>query len=188
VPFERLTMTALCESLLLWVALIAVVVAAAIDVKLRLIPNVVVLVMAGAGVGLRVLTDGWASWESLVLAIGTFLPLGLLAGRDMVGGGDAKMIAAVTLLVEPSLVPQEFLAIALAGGFLGIVYLARQHRALCLGAANSGPGAGTVVVLAAPNAVPDSTPMSLPYGVAIAAGAAFVLFRGVPECWFGTSC
>jgi prepilin peptidase CpaA len=163
------------HALLLSIGLMALIVAAAVDVKLRLIPNPVVLAIACCGLGLRMLNGLGGALESLAIAVVVFIPLGLLAGRKLLGGGDAKMMAAVTLLVAPTSIPRVFLTIALVGGALALVYVASGYRTAHARTASAPTGS-------------TSAPNSLPYGVAIAVGVAIVLLRGGFGCSSGTFC
>jgi prepilin peptidase CpaA len=45
----------------------------------------------------------------------------------LVGGGDAKLIAAVTILVQPSQIATLLLGIAVMGGVLSCIYLIAQR-------------------------------------------------------------
>jgi prepilin peptidase CpaA len=163
------------------------VVAAVTDVRSRIIHNPTVLWVMGAGVASRVAVDGWQSWISLIAALAVFLPLGLLAGRGLVGGGDAKMIGAATLLVEPGAILGLLVSIALAGGVLAVVYLvraalvARHDRDKSVAVAPGG-GPGALVEAAA-----DSKAL-VPYGLAILAGAALIVCNEVFGCSSATSC
>jgi prepilin peptidase CpaA len=170
-------MSNIVATLLQSAGLIALSVAAGVDFKTRIIPNELVVCVIGAGLGLRLFTDGWMSWISLVVAIGVFLPLGLLAQREIIGGGDAKMITASTFLVAPAAVPQLLLAIALAGGAIAVAYLA-AFRALGSkpkradgAAAARPPPLGLIGSELARIAAKEP----MPYGLAILAGSAFVV-------------
>lgn len=139
-----------------------VLVGAVWDLWVRLIPNELVLWVALAGVLARLISTGWGAGFSLVIAIAALVGFGLLSGRGLMGGGDAKMIAAVSLLVAPTLVPALFVAIAAAGGLLALITLLL-----------SLPAWRTVdwrELLRRP---------TLPFGVAIAAGAAHTVLRGL---------
>lgn len=155
--------------------LLGLAVATFTDLKSRLIPNAVVLGVLAAGFGARVATDGALSWISLGVALAIFVPLALMAHRDVIGGGDAKMIAAVTLLVEPAHVPELLAAIILSGGVLASgFWLARKVRA-------SGPTPRASPSGPPPDLPTGSTPSAdheqLPYAVAILAGVAITLTR-----------
>ena len=180
-------MMVFAHAVLLSIGLIGLVVAAAVDVRLRLIPNPVVLGIAGAGFGLRVLDGVGGAFESLAIALVVFIPLGLLAGRKLLGGGDAKLIAAATLLVAPKLIPQMFLGIALAGGALALIYIATEFRAAYVRTLSPRNDTGASDGLVGRTGS-MSSPISLPYGVAIGLGVAVVLLSGGLGCSSGTFC
>ena len=97
--------------------------AAAMDFKKRIIPNAYVMLIAVAGAALRLAADGASAWISAIAAIAVFLTLKVLADRSIIGGGDAKLIAAVTLLVPADRVASLILCVVLAGGLVSCCYL-----------------------------------------------------------------
>ncbi len=135
-------------------------IAAATDVKVRIIPNRLVICICVIGSLLRLLDGGWSVLLSMVIAMVVLLALVALAKRSHIGGGDAKMIAASVLLVPPAQVPALLVAIACAGGGLAAIFWFSAHV---------GQRAAPV-----PAAIADDT-AGLPYGVAILAGVAFTL-------------
>ena len=141
------------------VGLAGLLLAAVVDLKSRVIPNTLVAAVVASGVGLRLTEDGGDAWQGFVIAALVFTPLALLAVHGVIGGGDAKMIPAAVLLVDPSRTGLLLAAIALAGGLLSLGYLAAS--ACPATAIRRGP------ILA----------FGLPYGLAIFAGAAFTVAR-----------
>jgi prepilin peptidase CpaA len=141
----------------------ALTIAAALsDLKEFRIPNTISLALL-ALYPLHVLLSptpvGWLmalAVASLVFAAGLTL---FFCG--LVGGGDVKFLAAISLWAGAALTPSVLLVMALAGGALGVVALGiqniRRYRSTGI--------AGVIV--------PDRTVAApkLPYGVAIAAGA-----------------
>jgi prepilin peptidase CpaA len=95
----------------------------AMDIKERIIPNGYVLVIAVAGTALRFGTEGPSAWISVLAAAAVFLVLIVLSNLGVMGGGDAKLIAAVTLLAAPNRVAFLILCVALAGGMVACLYL-----------------------------------------------------------------
>ena len=152
--------------------------AAAVDVKTRLIPDVVTLWVAVLGLAARVCLDGWLSWLSVAVAFCVVVPLGVLSHHKVLGGGDAKMLAAVTMVFTPALAPFLLLAISLAGGVLSIGYLVAYatikpsppQPSLCSGAL--APPRPLDLFSSERERIADREP--LPYGVAILAGALIV--------------
>lgn len=142
------------------IAFAALGVAAAVDLRWRIIPDTAVLTVAVAGLLLRLIDLEAASFAvSVVVAVVLLVGLGQLARNGIIGGGDAKLIAAASLLQPPIEVPALILHIALVGGGLALAYIARnqfQKLRLCV----------------TPNAVAQPLePMpSLPYAVAVFGG------------------
>ncbi len=98
-----------------------------------------------------------------VLSVG----FGLFAWRKM-GGGDVKLITAVSLFAGPSLILETLLVIAVAGGVVSLAMLFRSAR-FALASAFDHVGARVLRDALLTDAVP--------YGVAIAAGAVFLALR-----------
>jgi prepilin peptidase CpaA len=172
-------MSGLLATLLECGGLGGLVLAAGADVRARIIPNELVVWVMSMGLASRLLTDGWASWVSVLAAAALFLALGLLVSREVIGGGDSKMIAAATLLVEPTGILRLLLAIVMSGGILALAYLAASYPLKARLARQGEPSGGR----AKPPDLIDcevariAARESMPYGVAILAGSAFVLFR-----------
>ena len=140
---------------------IILIIASISDIRYRRIPNWCVVV-------LLVLFIPWifVGTEVSVLlslaAFAIFMAAGIvLYAFGIWGAGDSKLIAAVALFVGWTRLPLFLFATALAGGILALVIIlwhAPRVRAM----------------LNVP--APDKTRRNVPYGVAIAAGAAFALF------------
>ena len=149
------------------------ILAAASDLRDRIIPNRLVLWVLAAGLGSRIASVGWGSWLSLVVGIAVFAPLSLLARREVIGGGDAKMITAATFLAAPRETPALLLAIALAGGALALAALAAASLRRVWQRSMRAEGG-----FAAHSAADwDLAMSSMPFGLAILAGSAVVLMR-----------
>jgi prepilin peptidase CpaA len=152
--------------------LIGLFAAAVTDLRTRIIPDGLVLWVLGTGFLTRCLAQGWTGGAvSLLAAAGLFIPFAAMTHRGLIGGGDAKMIPAASLLVPVSTVLALLLAIALAGGVLaGLYYLVHAVRRR------------------RPSAAQAQAEPLLPYGVAILAGVVFILSREVFPCLFATAC
>ncbi|TCM15385.1 prepilin peptidase CpaA [Novosphingobium sp. PhB165] len=125
------------------------------DVTRRRIPNALSLAVAFLAVPYWL---GWAGAWGLLALLLHVLPIGLLAiplvllfWLRLFGGGDVKLILAMALWVPPQDLPAFCMAVALAGGLLG--------------------GGMQVLHLVFWRVKTDS----VPYGLAIAAGAIAVL-------------
>lgn len=170
-------------------ALLILLLAAVWDFRERLIPNRLVLGVLGIGVVMRVAGEGSGSWISLVAAAIVFLPLSFLAARNAVGGGDVKMITAITFLFPPEHVPLTLVMIALFGGVLSIAYLTLAQllkpkaggRVLAL----PGPSLETGILRAEAARVMAGVPM--PFALAIFAGVLYSIVTEVLPCIYATS-
>jgi len=160
-----------------------VVVAALSDLKTRRIPNWLVFSGMGAALLLRgVLGSGSLGAGLIGAAIGLAVGYGLFA-LGVFGGGDGKLLMAVgACFGGPDPMLGALLAIALAGGVLGILWAVREEVLLPM-LLNTGRTlkylltlgrAGSLRTMSSPGAI------SVPYGVAIAAGSLIWWFWGVP--------
>ena len=180
----------------LWAALLLVLaIAAGIDLRRRIIPNEAVAFVAAGGVALSLLSRPGGVLLSLLLCVIVLLALLIFAHFDVLGAGDAKLIAAVTLLVPPGRIAELLLAIALAGGLLSGVYLAASHRLKHARAARRrGAHAGqrhphgSFVQFRAAGRARIRAGYSVPYGVAVLGGVVLYLASELYQCSSGTSC
>ncbi|MFP4125910.1 MAG: prepilin peptidase [Alphaproteobacteria bacterium] len=142
-------------------ALAGVILAAAAlwDVCARLIPNALPLALAATGLAHLALAGGLL--PALAVA-GGFFAVGLVTfALGVMGGGDAKLLAAVGLWVPPAALSDFFTVMALTGAVLALAVVTRRR------------------LLAAVSGAALAEPASVPYGAAIAAGAGYVLFAPV---------
>jgi prepilin peptidase CpaA len=96
--------------------------AAAHDVLARTVPNWMPMTLAVLGVVQSALAERLI--VSLLVGTTVFILTGLCWKRGWLGGGDVKLLGAAAIAVPPVLVPPFVAAVALAGGVLGLVYLA----------------------------------------------------------------
>ena len=169
---------------LLFAGLAGLVAAAARDVKNRIIPNGLVVFVAGVGLVLRLISGLTSTGLSLIAAGLIFVALVFLTHRNFIGGGDAKMIAAATLLVPPDRIVPLLLNIALAGGILSCFCLAmllftkgvrHPFKHFMKHLFKRGPHRGRT-----------SKPM--PYALAILGGVTAYVFSEVFQCFNAMSC
>lgn len=158
---------------LLVLAIILLVSAAATDIAARIIPDYVSASIALIGLLLR-LGDGHLA-ASLAVSIGLFAILFLLYMRQLLGGGDVKLLAAVVLLVPPVIAPALIVVISLAGALLALLYILLRRL---LPAPGPRPLSRLRRILRI-EAFRIRRGGPLPYGVGIAAGAVFVLLKGL---------
>ncbi len=152
------------------------------DLKDRQIPNELVAAVAAVGLVHGLALRPGQVWLSLLVALGVFCGLGILSHYRIIGGGDLKLISAVTLLVPPERVGQLLIEIALAGGVLGCIYLLagyalRRPSATPSGVPElAGPEAGIALVIRTErDRIAAGGP--LPYALAILGGAVIYLTR-----------
>jgi prepilin peptidase CpaA len=174
-------------SLMPWIlagaVLACLLAAASTDVLSRTIPNRIVLVVMVSGIGLRLLAVPTSLWVSLLAAIAVLVVLGILAAYDLIGWGDAKLIAAVTLAVPPGSVVPLLLAIVLAGGLLSCVYIAartvlRRTRWLAGPAEPQSYDAGVLGRLVHREGARILADEPMPYALAIVGGVAYAMATG----------
>ena len=151
--------------------------AAAIDIRTRRIPNALTATMAGLGLGLAGAGASgiplWASVAGFALGLGLMLPGHLLGGT---GAGDVKLMAAMGAIVGPGLVVSAFLFTAVAGGVLAVMVAARRRQ---LAATLAGTGqlvTGCAETRDRLRTVPSSSRFA--YGPAIAAGSILAALVG----------
>ncbi|MEJ0062566.1 MAG: prepilin peptidase [Alphaproteobacteria bacterium] len=169
---------------LLFSGLAGLTVAAARDAKSRIIPNGMVVFVAGVGLALRLPSSLFSIGLSLLAAAIVFSALVFLVHRNMIGGGDAKMIAVATLLVPPDRIVPLLLSIALSGGLLSCFYLGRS-----LIVKNDRRVARHFTIhLFGKNADRIKAHKSMPYALAILGGAAACILPEVFRCFNAISC
>ena len=169
--------------LMLWsTALVALFIAAATDIRERRIPNALVLIVLAQGMALRIVEGGGTFWPSLLLALALLVIGAWLASHQVIGAGDAKMIAAVSMLIPATAVPGLLVCIALTGGvlsgiYLGIAWLLGRRGQVGvvqyqphLSDGNVAPGARQILS--------TTFNRSMPYGVAIFGGVVSFIIIG----------
>jgi len=107
---------------LLTIGMAALVAVTLSDLKRQIVPDQLVMLVAVSGLALRLWLAPSFAWLSLLVAALMLIALGRLAYHEWIGGGDAKLIAAVTLLVPADQVPALLLYVAFAGGAASVVY------------------------------------------------------------------
>jgi prepilin peptidase CpaA len=143
------------------------------DLRDRRIPNRVTVWGAGCGVVLSALAvKGIPS--SALLGILVALGLGLPAfALGLLGAGDAKLLAAVASFVGLSALPSVLIYGGLAGGVLGLA--SSVQRGTVIPVLMNLPGTFVYVVTfgrrGTRQSIEDPNARTIPYGVAIAAGA-----------------
>lgn len=115
---------------------------------------------------------------ALGLAVAVFVVgLGLFA-RELIGGGDVKLLAALSLWAGPEQFVWFMLVTTLTGGALSLISLWYRRWGGLLGTHLLGLAAATGRASVVPDAPADAAPdrsTTLPYGVAIAAGGIAII-------------
>ena len=151
------------------------ILAAVRDLQTRRIPNPLVLTLVVLGFAYSAITPVslWgALWgalrafEGLGIAMACWLPFYALG---WLGAGDVKLFAAAGAWLGPGKAFEGSVIAALAGGVLGLIWMLRSR-----GLRDSIETLGIAATL--PGVLADRSPearstRSLPYGVALAAGA-----------------
>jgi len=160
------------SALPIWLVLAACAVAVATDITTRRIPNLLTALLAVAALALHAFA-GWSSFGITCATLVGVLLIGFVAfSFGWLGGGDVKLLAAgAAALGFPDAVP-FLIYTALAGGIFALIFaiaLGRLGSVLASVALVLRPFAYKGTVAVAPRA-----PITLPYAVAIASGAAAV--------------
>ena len=153
-----------------------VLAAAATDLHRRRIPNWLTFSGAAAGLFLNAITSGWAGVKNsllgMILGFGFYL---LLYSLRAMGAGDVKLMAAVGAMVGPGHWLLIFMASAVAGGVLALLCVLWKGR-LKTTLWNTFFIVQELAHGRAPFQrhkhldVKDSRALTMPHGVAIAAG------------------
>lgn len=164
------------------VLLIVLIICLITDLTVRKIYNFIILPAFIAALAYHLvsggLLQGWWSLQGLILGIALlFIPFAL----GGIGAGDVKLLGAIGALKGPDFVLKAFLAGAIAGGVLSVFQLIR-HRKLS-SALKSFPFGLYFPIIGAPCVKEQPTTIAdtqkgetIPYGAAIAIGAAAAYF------------
>ena len=130
-------MSAISPHMALWVVILCVLLWGALwDLRERIIPDHVSVLIVICALTLSWLVR-WADIKaSMVMFAFIFAGMCILGYFDLVGGGDVKLISAVSLLVPSGQVGTLLAEIAIAGGMLSCIYLLarlylQRHPAFC---------------------------------------------------------
>jgi prepilin peptidase CpaA len=151
----------------LFLAVVALVMAALSDIKKLTISNRLCLVLA-ALFPIYVLTSPHdIMWVQHLLIAGVVLAIGFgLFAMNVLGGGDVKLLAAASLWAGPHMIGMLLFFTAFAGGLLALVLAAiALYRVRML----------NLVAVSETNEVIPWYKISVPYGVAIACGGVVAL-------------
>ena len=167
-------MPAEVSSALALAILVFLVMAAWRDIATRTIPDTIGLLLLATSALMRIRDGPLALALSAGIAMVLFALLLIAYARGLLGGGDVKLMTAITVGLSPFDCYRFVMATALAGGLLGIAYLLLSRRLRGHYKANRTSLLNRVGAI---ECWRIRRRASLPYGVAIAAGGAFVLLR-----------
>ena len=111
------------------IVLLLLVIATFFDCRTREIPDWISIAIASVAV--IAAGTGWLGIDFLLVFAGGALGLSIgycLFRFARLGGGDAKLIAALGLLVGPVGLPIVLFGMAIAGGVLSLVAIARKQK------------------------------------------------------------
>ena len=149
------------------------------DVLTRIIPDSVSISLIALGLMAR-LAEGWdAVAVSMLVGVGVFLVLLPACSRGLMGGADLKLLASLAVGLPPQTTLHLIAAVTIVGGGLAAVYLG-LNRLVSARAAGRPPRMTATSLLARIATIEcwrirRSAP--LPYGIAIAIGAAIVVLN-----------
>ena len=143
------------------------------DVRTRRIPNALSLTIATLGlIRIIIVDDPVDAGHTLMAGITVFLVAFLLFWRGAIGGGDAKLVAAMALLIGYHDLFSFLFLMSLCGGGLALAILARDKLGPRLWRLSRPAGMPSAKI---PECIVAAAPSTVPYGVAIAAAGAITL-------------
>ena len=176
----------------LWLtAIVLLFIGAGVDLRSRIIPNRVVALIAANGLLLGLMSRPERIWISLLVALVLLLGLGVFSRLGLIGGGDAKLISAVTMLVPPASIGSLLLAIALAGGVVSGCYLAAFYvlkRARNKEKLATARRSSRLPQLLRHERMRILRAKSVPYSIAVLGGVGVVTMSEIIRCFSAISC
>jgi Flp pilus assembly protein protease CpaA len=114
------------------------------DLRYRIVPNFLIALAGGVGVVLAAMEGIDVCLKTILLALLTCYPFYYGYEKGWMGGGDVKLVAAISLLVGEELAGTYFLAGTMGGGFMSLVclLLSRTEHSV-----DDGEGGGKPVVV-----------------------------------------
>ena len=135
--------------------------AAISDLRSNIIPNAVHVALFALWTGWVVSGAEAQVWYSLAIGAGIFLLGAILFQFGQMGGGDVKLLTVLGIWAGPSDILMFLIQVAFAGGLLTMAWIVN----------------GSFVAPALGRVVSSEAKRTVPYGVAIAAGAYFLFAR-----------
>jgi prepilin peptidase CpaA len=150
--------------------------AALSDLATRTIPDQACIALALLGLGARLFAGLAAVAVSAGVAAGVFAVLVLAHARGALGGGDVKLAGALALGLAPAQTYRFLVATVLAGGLLSLLHLALRRAPPPARCPRRASLAHRIVTAERWRIRRKG---SLPYGIAIACGGAWVMVTGM---------
>jgi prepilin peptidase CpaA len=147
------------------------------DVRRRRIPNTLTAAIAILGLARLILAaDLVAAAYSLIASAAVFAAAFVLFWRGVFGGGDAKLMTAMALLVGSHNLFDFVVIMSVCGGGLGLAILARDRFHMGRHRTSQQLAGPSTLHWAEPDPPPERP--TVPYGVAIAtAGVVMLILR-----------
>ncbi|MFZ1425646.1 MAG: A24 family peptidase [Geminicoccaceae bacterium] len=156
-----------------------------LDIISRRIPNSLVIAVAILWIS-TIFNAGPMHIIGSILTAASVLGIGMLVWRlGWLGGGDVKLIAALSLWAGPTLTPGLLLAIGASGGVLATIFLAARRPPfrpilayLHVAIDRWLPASAWSAAATVPGRPPTSSSnQTIPYGVAAAAGGCWLVHQ-----------
>ena len=154
--------------------LVLLMLAAWRDIATRTIPDAISFMIVVGGTLTRIINGPSALALSAGTALALFVVLLLAHARGYIGGGDVKIMTALAVGLSPVDSYRFVVATAVAGGLLAVVYIVLSHKTRNMRGTKRTSLLGRIAEVEFWR-IRRHGP--LPYGVAIAAGGAFVLLH-----------
>ena len=147
------------------------------DVHTRRIPNALTAAIAVLGLARLMLADDLAAaMHTLIASASVFTVAFVLFWRGVFGGGDAKLLTAMALLVGSHNLFDFVVIMSVCGGGLGLAILARDRFHMGRHRTSQQLAGPSTLHWAEPDPPPERP--TVPYGVAIAtAGVVMLILR-----------
>jgi len=144
------------------------------DVATRLISNKICFTIAIVGIGGHLLIDPRLLPSSIVISAALFLLLLLMYRRGWIGGGDVKLLAALTIGLPITQLGSFFMLTAMIGGILAVMHLMMRRLPY-----PTIPPAGSSLIrrVYAVERWRNLRHAPLPYGVAIAGSGIWIILN-----------
>ena len=149
------------------------------DIATRTIPDTVSIILIALGCSAR-LAQGWQPFlMSLLVAVAVFIVLLPFCSRGLLGGADLKLLAALATGLSPQTSLHLLADVTIVGGVLALLYLLLNKFLPVLGPSAQSGGRASSLLKRVLNIefwrIRRRSP--LPYGIAIAVGAAFAVLN-----------